>query len=66
MKAERLERMRDDPYYLTDDRQDRKPVDEDLDSIPIVRLDDLPPLSQGMFSFSYFPLPPLPSSNKGA
>lgn len=50
MKAERLERMRDDPYYLTDDRQHRKPGDEDLDSIPIVRLDDLPPLSQGVHS----------------
>ena len=42
--------MRDDPYYLTDDRQHRKPGDEDLDSIPIVRLDDLPPLSQGVHS----------------
>ncbi|KAL4070486.1 adaptin N terminal region-domain-containing protein [Scleroderma citrinum] len=43
-KAERLERMRDDPYYITDDRPP-KPPGEDIDSIPIVRLDELPPLS---------------------
>ncbi|KIJ66444.1 hypothetical protein HYDPIDRAFT_87029 [Hydnomerulius pinastri MD-312] len=41
-KAERLERMRDDPYYITDDRPQKTPVD-DIDSIPVVRLDDLPP-----------------------
>ncbi|EGN93647.1 hypothetical protein SERLA73DRAFT_97586 [Serpula lacrymans var. lacrymans S7.3] len=41
-KAERLERMRDDPYYIIDD-QPRKPTPEDIDAIPVVRLDDLPP-----------------------
>jgi len=39
-KAERLERMRDDPYYLVEDRP--KPAQDDIDSIPVVRLDDLP------------------------
>ncbi|KAI0076052.1 Adaptor protein complex AP-3 delta subunit [Panus rudis PR-1116 ss-1] len=46
LKAERLERLKDDPYYITDDRSSRTPKDPDVDSIPIVRLDDLPPLSQ--------------------
>ncbi|KAH9929816.1 adaptin N terminal region-domain-containing protein [Fomitopsis serialis] len=45
-KAERRERLRDDPYYLIDDRPSRASVN-DVDSIPVVRLDDLPPLSQG-------------------
>ncbi|KAI0783126.1 Adaptor protein complex AP-3 delta subunit [Abortiporus biennis] len=62
-KAERLERMRDDPFYLTDDRASRKPstsaagvvAEEDLDSIPIVRLDDLPPLSQGKLEDNNLP-----------
>lgn len=34
--------MREDPYYITDERP-TKTVD-DVDSIPVVRLDDLPPL----------------------
>ncbi|KAG9313936.1 adaptin N terminal region-domain-containing protein [Chiua virens] len=41
-KAERLERMREDPYYITDERSMRTAM-EDVDSIPVVRLDDLPP-----------------------
>lgn len=41
-KAERLERMREDPYYITDDQPPKPPVD-DVDSIPIIRLDELPP-----------------------
>ncbi|KAG6334130.1 hypothetical protein ID866_4953 [Astraeus odoratus] len=41
-KAERLERMRDDPYYITDD-QPPKPATDDIDSIPVVRLDELTP-----------------------
>ncbi|KAI6133633.1 adaptin N terminal region-domain-containing protein [Pisolithus thermaeus] len=41
-KAERLERMREDPYYITNDRPSKLPVD-DVDSIPIVQLDELPP-----------------------
>ncbi|KAH6917072.1 Ap3d1 protein [Coprinopsis sp. MPI-PUGE-AT-0042] len=41
-KAERLAQLKDDPYYILDD----KPKDKhDLDSIPVVRLDDLPPLN---------------------
>ncbi|KAF8131643.1 adaptin N terminal region-domain-containing protein [Boletus edulis] len=42
LKVERLERMREDPYYITDGRPTRTVVD-DIDSIPVVRLDDLPP-----------------------
>ena len=36
--------MRDDPYYITDDHPP-KPPGEDIDSIPIVRLDELLPSS---------------------
>ncbi|CCL98144.1 uncharacterized protein FIBRA_00138 [Fibroporia radiculosa] len=44
-KAERLERLRDDPYYLIDDRpSSTKPNTNDVDAIPVIRLDDLPPL----------------------
>ncbi|PCH34264.1 Adaptor protein complex AP-3 delta subunit [Wolfiporia cocos MD-104 SS10] len=43
-KAERLERLRDDPYYLIDDRPSLKQTSvNDVDAIPVVRLDDLPP-----------------------
>ncbi|CAL1694631.1 unnamed protein product [Somion occarium] len=45
LKAERMERLKDDPFYLVDDRPPRA-IPPDVDSIPIVRLDDLPPLSQ--------------------
>ena len=51
-KAERLERLRDDPYYLMDDRPPptRLTSSEDVDTIPVVRLDDLPPLAaQGTY-----------------
>ncbi|KAF8203875.1 adaptin N terminal region-domain-containing protein [Pholiota molesta] len=41
-KAERLEQLKDDPYYIIDDRP--KSVPEDIDSIPVVRLDDMPPI----------------------
>ncbi|TBU29793.1 Adaptor protein complex AP-3 delta subunit [Dichomitus squalens] len=45
-KAERLERLRDDPYYLMDDRPPlTKFGATDVESIPVVKLDDLPPLS---------------------
>lgn len=49
LKAERLERMKDDPYYIMDDSM-RKPQTpaEDIDSIPVVRLDDMPPMPRGM------------------
>ena len=46
-KAERLERLREDPYYLMDDRPpptQSAPSADDVDSIPVVRLDDMPPL----------------------
>ncbi|KAI6025395.1 hypothetical protein BKA83DRAFT_4260632 [Pisolithus microcarpus] len=42
LKAERLERMREDPYYIIDDQTSKPPVD-DVDSIPIAQLDELPP-----------------------
>ncbi|KIM26948.1 hypothetical protein M408DRAFT_330313 [Serendipita vermifera MAFF 305830] len=46
-RAQRLARQQDDPYYLTDKRL--KPASRssahDIDSIPIVRLDDMPSLS---------------------
>ncbi|TDL20898.1 Adaptor protein complex AP-3 delta subunit [Rickenella mellea] len=45
LKAKRLEEMRDDPYYIFDDRLKRNDF-VDIDSIPVVRLDGLPPLSQ--------------------
>ncbi|KAG1868262.1 adaptin N terminal region-domain-containing protein [Suillus subalutaceus] len=45
LKAERLERMRDDPYYIVDDRP-QKPPAEDVDSIPVVRLDGPLPLPE--------------------
>lgn len=41
-KAERLAQLRDDPYYIIDDRP-LKAV-EDVDSIPVVHLEDMPPI----------------------
>lgn len=39
--------MRDDPFYLTAEQPSARPrLNEDVDSIPVVRLDDLPSLSQ--------------------
>ncbi|EIN14349.1 Adaptor protein complex AP-3 delta subunit [Punctularia strigosozonata HHB-11173 SS5] len=46
-KAERLERLRDDPYYIMDGRPSTSKAQADgvdVDSIPVVRLDDLPVL----------------------
>ncbi|KAF8215817.1 adaptin N terminal region-domain-containing protein [Mycena galopus ATCC 62051] len=44
--AERRERLRDDPYYIIDDKPSTsKRVDDDIDSIPVVRLDDMPSLA---------------------
>ena len=47
LKAERLERLRDDPYYIMDRSTSTKPPgqDEDVDSIPVVHLDGMPSLS---------------------
>lgn len=40
MRQARLERQRDDPYYLQEASLHRKgTMDTDIDSIPIVRLD---------------------------
>jgi AP-3 complex subunit delta-1 len=49
-KAERLERMRDDPYYIFDDSSSKPPPLDDVDSIPVVRLDDLAPMPKGLYS----------------
>jgi AP-3 complex subunit delta-1 len=52
-RAERLERLRDDPYYLVDNRAATKRPPprntHDIDSIPIVRLDDMPAFPNGTF-----------------
>ena len=45
-KAERLSQLRDDPYYIMDDRPKISQV-VDVDSIPVVRLDDVPAPSPG-------------------
>lgn len=39
--------LRDDPYYIIDEKSKQQNVD--VESIPVVRLDDLPPLSSGKF-----------------
>ncbi|THV06465.1 Ap3d1 protein [Dendrothele bispora CBS 962.96] len=45
-RAERLERLKDDPYYIMDKTPSRpSPAPEDVDSIPVVKLDDMPSLS---------------------
>ncbi|TFY81023.1 hypothetical protein EWM64_g2988 [Hericium alpestre] len=45
-RALRLERQRDDPYYIMDKSQ-RSPEPQDVDSIPIVHIDlDLPPMPE--------------------
>jgi hypothetical protein len=41
--------MRDDPYYIVEDPPP-KLIDDDVDSIPVVRLDDMPPLPKGLRS----------------
>ncbi|KAJ7269381.1 adaptin N terminal region-domain-containing protein [Mycena haematopus] len=44
--AERRERLRDDPYYIIDDKPSTsKRLDQDIDSIPVVRLEDMPSLA---------------------
>ncbi|RDB29294.1 AP-3 complex subunit delta-1 [Hypsizygus marmoreus] len=42
-KAERLAQLRDDPYYIIDDKP--KLDEDDVDSIPVVRLEGMPSLS---------------------
>ncbi|KAK7063926.1 AP-3 complex subunit delta [Favolaschia claudopus] len=43
--AERRERLRDDPYYIMDDKPSTSKRVDDIDSIPVVRLDDMPSLA---------------------
>ncbi|PPQ99510.1 hypothetical protein CVT24_005300 [Panaeolus cyanescens] len=49
-KAERLAQLRDDPYYIIDD-QPPPPAraEEDVDSIPIVRLEAMPEIKDSRF-----------------
>lgn len=47
-RLERIERLKDDPYYIFDKKEIEKPIpptSSDVDSIPIVRLDDLMPIA---------------------
>jgi len=49
-RLERIERLKDDPYYIFDKGGIEKPTafaSSDVDSIPIVRLDDLMPIAPG-------------------
>ncbi|KXN90087.1 AP-3 complex subunit delta-1 [Leucoagaricus sp. SymC.cos] len=40
-KAERREQLKDDPYYIIDDSP-RKPTEEEIDAVPVVRLENMP------------------------
>ena len=42
-----MELRRHDPYYIADKPYSTTPAN-DIDAIPVVHLDDLPPLSQGL------------------
>ncbi|TRM61606.1 adaptin N terminal region-domain-containing protein [Schizophyllum amplum] len=44
LKAERLERLKDDPYYIMDKSSPKPPAPDDLDSIPVVQLEGMPSL----------------------
>lgn len=46
-RLERIERLKDDPYYIFDKKEIEKPIpaSSDVDSIPIIRLDDLMPIA---------------------
>ena len=49
-RLERIERLKDDPYYIFDRKELGEPIastSSDIDSIPIVRLDDLMPVAPG-------------------
>ena len=39
-----MEMLRDDPYYIMDEPPKPKSPALDIDSIPVVRLDDMPSL----------------------
>jgi len=48
-RRERIERLKDDPYYIFD-KEMEKPIpstSSEIDSIPIIRLDDLIPVAPG-------------------
>jgi hypothetical protein len=50
-RLERIERLKDDPYYIFDKKELEEPMastSSDIDSIPIVRLDDLMPVAPGV------------------
>lgn len=46
-RAERREQLKDDPYYIIDDPPP-KPTEEDVEAIPVVRLENMPSLLPGM------------------
>lgn len=48
--------LKDDPYYIIDDRPKVQP-DDDVDSIPVVRLDDMPTLNSSAFIQGHYSLP---------
>jgi AP-3 complex subunit delta len=53
-KAERLARLRDDPYYIGGGGS--KASTPNVEDIPVVRLDDMPPLAApGEYLTSLFP-----------
>ena len=51
-RAQRLARQQEDPYYITNTRPNpiSRSSAQDIDAIPIVRLDDMPSLSARMYS----------------
>ena len=51
-KATRKAKAREDPYYLYDEKDD---ANNDIDDIPIVRLDDADLANEGKFESSLFP-----------
>ena len=46
-KAERLERLKDDPYYIMDKSSSKSPAPDDVDAIPVVQLEGMPSLLPG-------------------
>ncbi|TFK68252.1 Adaptor protein complex AP-3 delta subunit [Pluteus cervinus] len=60
-KAERLAQLKDDPYYIIDDRSP-PPTREDFDSIPVVKLEGMPSL-QSIHDNRLPSLKPLPISS---
>lgn len=53
-KAERREQLKDDPYYILDDTPS-KPTDEEVNDIPVIRLEDMPSIVPGqLLTFCFF------------